>query len=67
MITQFNCNCGTTNISDAHYYDGAIGYEAIVCKRCGRYSDHMGTYDADEWSRQFIQTKEHYAKKHLVN
>jgi hypothetical protein len=55
MITQFSCKCGNNDPRKAMHYDGSIGYEATVCRKCGRYSDHNGEYDADEWSKQFIQ------------
>ena len=56
MIISFNCSCGNTEPKKAHYYDGCLGYEAIICKVCGNYSDHNGEHEADAWSKQFIPT-----------
>jgi hypothetical protein len=53
MITSFTCTCGANHPSDAKYYDGLLGYEALVCKKCGRYYDHGGEHPADEWSKSF--------------
>jgi transcription elongation factor Elf1 len=53
MITQFNCPCGANSISDAKKYDGSLGYEAVVCRQCGRYSDDNGSHEADDWSKDF--------------
>jgi hypothetical protein len=53
-IIEFDCACGATSTSDAQYYDGALGYEAFVCKRCGRYSDEFGEHESDTWSRAFV-------------
>ena len=54
MITKFTCTCGNTNPKKAKEYDGLLGYEAIVCKACGRYSDYQGEHEADDWSRWFV-------------
>jgi hypothetical protein len=56
MITQFTCTCGNTDPQKAQHYDGAVGYEALICTVCGRYYDHVGTgeHEADEWSQQFV-------------
>jgi len=55
MITSFTCPCcGTTNVNDVRVYDGAMGYEAYVCKLCGVYSDHEKTMPADDWSRSLV-------------
>jgi hypothetical protein len=56
MIIEFSCKCGADSPHDAIEYDGALGYEAIVCKRCARYCDWMGEHEADEWSRDFIKS-----------
>jgi hypothetical protein len=53
MVIKFTCECGNTDPNKTHFYDGCLGYEAIVCKCCGRYSDHSGSYPADNWSSQF--------------
>lgn len=49
-ILSFSCSCGNQNPKDAIEYDGSLGYEAIICKKCGAYSDHSGEQPADEWS-----------------
>jgi hypothetical protein len=54
MIVKFRCHCGADQPSDGKYYHGMLGYEAIVCRRCGGFSDHMGEHVADEWSRSFV-------------
>lgn len=54
MITQFTCPCGNQDPKEAKHYDGAIGYEAIVCKKCGNYSDEFGEHEADAWSQSFV-------------
>ena len=54
MITKFTCSCGNTNPDKAKYYDGALGYEAIICTVCGTYYDYTGEHPADDWSKQFI-------------
>ena len=55
MVIKFNCSCGNTNPKHTHEYDGALGYEAIVCTDCGSYSDWMGEHPADDWSKQFVK------------
>lgn len=57
MIISFDCPCGNTDPKEAKFYDGALGYEAIVCKYCGRYSDHFGMHDCDDWSESYIGKK----------
>ncbi len=59
-IISFKCKCGTTNPEDALYYDGCLGYEAIICKKCGRYGDHSKEYEADDWSRSMISDEQDY-------
>lgn len=54
MITKIECKCGNTNPANAHYYDGCLGYDAIICTVCGSYSDHNGEHAPDDWSKQFI-------------
>jgi len=54
MITKFTCSCGNTDPQKAKYYDGSLGYEAIVCKCCGRYYDHTGEHEPDDWSKKFV-------------
>ena len=54
MITKFNCTCGNTDPKKAYAYDGCLGYEALVCKCCGKYYDQTGEHNSDEWSLQFV-------------
>jgi hypothetical protein len=28
-------------------YDGALGYEAVICLKCGRYYDQEGIHEAE--------------------
>jgi hypothetical protein len=37
-------NCGADKVEDYQYYDGALGYEALICKRCGFVYDHAGIH-----------------------
>jgi len=41
-------NCGASEISDFREYDGCLGYEAIICKKCGYIYDHSGAHPPDE-------------------
>lgn len=41
-------NCGANKVSDFREYDGLLGYEAIICKKCAYIYDHSGTYAPDE-------------------
>lgn len=41
-------NCGASKISDFREYDGCLGYEAIICKKCGYIYDHSGAHAPDE-------------------
>lgn len=64
MIVTFTCVCGANKPEDAKYYDGAVGYEAIICKKCGRMYDHAGEHPADEFSCHFAGiTQEQAAEK----
>lgn len=36
------------------HYDGALGYEAFICRQCGVYFDHEGEQPADQWSKGYI-------------
>lgn len=49
-IIKFDCDCGNQDPTQAMEYDGMLGYEAIICKRCGAYSDNLGTHEPNEWS-----------------
>lgn len=55
-IVKFKCKCGNTDPKKVFAYDGAMGYEALICKCCGRYYDHVGTgeHEKDLWSEQFM-------------
>mgnify|MGYP006966086765 FL=1 len=55
MITKFSCSCGNTDPQKAKAYDGCLGYEALICKCCGRYYDYAGEHPADDWSKQFVK------------
>lgn len=57
MIVSMKCSCGNQDPSKAKFYDGMLGYEAIVCTECGRYSDHEGEHETDDWSKQFIRRR----------
>ena len=53
-IIKFNCSCGNTDTSKAKYYHGLLGYEALICTICGRYSDHTAEHAPDDWSKTYI-------------
>jgi hypothetical protein len=60
MIIAFDCKCGNKDPKKAKFYDGALGYEAIVCTVCGIYYDfdEQGkprTNEPDEWSKKYIR------------
>ena len=57
MIVSFNCTCGNDDVGKAVEYDGAVGYEAIICTACGRYSDSEGVHEKDTWSMEFIKAE----------
>lgn len=57
MITQFKCRCGAHKPEDAKEYDGSLGYEAVICRKCGRYWDYEGEYEPDDWSRNYVGIK----------
>jgi hypothetical protein len=40
--------------NNTKFYNGSLGYEAVVCEDCGTYWDHEGEHAADEWSRGFV-------------
>jgi hypothetical protein len=56
MINSFNCDCGNRNPDECVEYDGCLGYEAIVCTRCGRYFDTEGEHQPDNFSTSFLAT-----------
>jgi len=56
VVVEFNCKvCGNKDVSKVYEYDGALGYEALVCKVCGTYYDENGSHKADDWSKVFAQ------------
>ena len=55
MITKMSCACGNTDVTKAKHYHGCLGYEAIVCTCCGRYSDHIGEHAKDDWSKIYLK------------
>ena len=67
MITKFTCTCGNTDPSKAKYYDGCLGYEAIVCKCCGKYYDHTGEHEPDDWSKDFVNIDAKLKQKSETN
>lgn len=50
MILKFHCKCGANSADDAIHYDGHVGYEAVICKKCGHYYDHEGVHEPDDFS-----------------
>jgi len=61
MITKFTCKCGNTDPKKAHFYDGALGYEALVCKVCGAYYDH------DEKGKERYNKPDDFGKQFVTN
>lgn len=55
MVISFDCACGNTDPTKVKKYDGALGYEALVCKVCGRFYDHDSANEPEEWSLNFIK------------
>lgn len=54
QITEYTCHwCGMNNPYKAKYYDGAIGYEAVICTVCGAYTDDKD-HAPDNWSMLYI-------------
>lgn len=54
-VKTFTCPCGNTNPERTAFYDGGLGYEAVICTDCGNYSDFNGENKADEWSLAFVR------------
>ena len=54
MITKIECTCGNQDPKKAKVYEGLLGYEAIICTECGKYQDHEGEHQADEFSMNFM-------------
>jgi hypothetical protein len=60
MIIAFDCTCGNTDPKKAKFYDGALGYEAIICTVCGTYYDFdtngkPRTNAPDDFGLQFVK------------
>jgi hypothetical protein len=63
MVVSFNCTCGNKDKSKVKEYDGALGYEALVCKVCGTYYDFdpngkPRTNPPDKWSKELVGIKD---------
>lgn len=54
-LKNFTCPCGNTNPDKADFYDGSMGYEAIICTVCGAYSDHEGDHKPTAWSLTYVR------------
>lgn len=54
MTTKFECKCGNNDPQKTKFYEGTLGFDAIVCTECARYHSYTGQHDADSWSRQFV-------------
>ena len=61
MIISFNCqNCGNQNPKRAKFYDGSLGYEALICTVCGAYHDFdeqgkVRFNEPDDFGKQYIK------------
>jgi hypothetical protein len=64
-VTSFNCPCGNKDPKKTYEYDGALGYEAIICTVCGRIHDDKGVHPADSFSKQFIKKESFKGKEEL--
>jgi len=60
----FDCLCGNKDPKKTYEYDGALGYEAIICTVCGRIHDTSGVHPADSFSKKFIK-KESFSKNQM--
>ena len=47
MLKSFNCPCGNKDTKQAKEYDGLLGYEAVICKKCGRIHDESGIHEPE--------------------
>jgi hypothetical protein len=55
MIIKATCiHCNNKDPAQFKQYDGALGYEAIVCRKCGTYVDVNGSHFPDTWSRELV-------------
>lgn len=58
MLIKATCHsCGNSDPTMFKHYDGMLGYEAYVCKKCGSYFDHSEIYPADKWSLDLVGLK----------
>ena len=46
------CICGS---DEYKYYEGFLGYEAYICKKCYAVHDHAGIHKPEEWSKRYIK------------
>lgn len=60
MLTKFKCQCGNADKKQAKKYYGMLGYEAVICKKCGRIHDETGIHEreTDKTSIMYIKIKE---------
>ena len=64
IISVKSCeNCGANKVSDFKEYDGCLGYEAIICKRCGYIYDQNGMHSPEEDN---IEDYEDYLQKSKI-
>jgi hypothetical protein len=55
MLIKATCHaCDNKDVSEFKHYNGLLGYEAYVCKKCGAYFDQYDSYPADKWSRDLV-------------
>lgn len=54
MIIKCSCDCGNEDTKDFHEYYGYLGYEAVICRKCGKYYDHEGKHNVDQFSIRFL-------------
>lgn len=50
MVIKFECTCGNKDPNETKIYDGSLGYEAIICKKCRKIYDintPEGFYDSN--------------------
>ena len=40
-------NCGADKVEDFKEYNGMLGYEAIICRKCGFIYDQSGIHEPD--------------------
>ena len=47
MLISFKCPCGNTDTQQTKKYGGMLGYEAVICKKCGRIHDETGIHERE--------------------